>query len=266
MPLQLQPVDLAVDFTELVECEWAAFETPYQPYFRLVAPIHGTGPTARADSLAQCAARQLAGVQRDSNARWIKAVDDEGKIVGAALWKTFSENPFAAKDGDARPPVSWYPEGPQRDYVTATLAMLDAPRKRMATRPHVCTYCLPRAIDSTCYGATRLTKIAALGLNILFTHPAHRRRGVADLLLSWGTDKADELGVEAWVNASDYGRQVYEKHGFVCVTEFSCCASTESPSQEWEEIKGRLTPMSVSIMWRPAGGKYEPGVTVKPWE
>lgn len=137
MPLQLQPVDPEADFAELIECMWEAFETPYQKWFRITCPIHGTGPTARADSLAECTARYLAYYQSATGGQWVKVVGDDGKIVGGAWWKIFSENPYAAKDGAPRPLVTWYPEGPQRDYVTAALRAVDAPKRKMATRPHV---------------------------------------------------------------------------------------------------------------------------------
>ena len=56
-------------------------------------------------------------------------------------------------------------------------------------------------------------------LDTLVTHPDHHRKGAGGLLVKWGCDKADELGVEAYVEASPMGQPLYARHGFVPVKE-----------------------------------------------
>jgi GNAT superfamily N-acetyltransferase len=51
-------------------------------------------------------------------------------------------------------------------------------------------------------------------LDSLITHPDHHRRGAGSLLLKWGLEKADDAGVEAYLEASDMGRPLYERWGF----------------------------------------------------
>jgi len=51
-------------------------------------------------------------------------------------------------------------------------------------------------------------------LDTLVTHPDHHRRGAGSLLLKEGLDKADELGVEAYLEASLMGRPLYERWGY----------------------------------------------------
>jgi GNAT superfamily N-acetyltransferase len=51
-------------------------------------------------------------------------------------------------------------------------------------------------------------------LNMLATHPDHQGRGAGKMLLSWGLEKADEEGLVTYLNATDVGRQMYEKKGF----------------------------------------------------
>jgi N-acetylglutamate synthase-like GNAT family acetyltransferase len=51
-------------------------------------------------------------------------------------------------------------------------------------------------------------------LDILVTDPAHQRRGAGKMLVEHGTRIADELGVRAVVEASTYGRHLYELCGF----------------------------------------------------
>ncbi|OJJ68860.1 hypothetical protein ASPBRDRAFT_46140 [Aspergillus brasiliensis CBS 101740] len=56
-------------------------------------------------------------------------------------------------------------------------------------------------------------------LNIICTHPEYRRRGVASEMIKWGTDRADEEGLETFVISAPMARPVYQKHGFELVRE-----------------------------------------------
>ena len=104
-------------------------------------------------------------------------------------------------------------------------------------------------------------------LHIIFTHPDYRRQGVASLLLDWGTQKADEMGVEMWLDAGELGVPVYKKHGFVVVHETRVLPKVrENAGQAWKKIDAELQPLVFWQMWRPIGGGYKEGETVKPWE
>jgi GNAT superfamily N-acetyltransferase len=50
---------------------------------------------------------------------------------------------------------------------------------------------------------------------MLSTHPDHERRGAGSMLMKWGIDIADNLGMKAFVQGSRVGKQLYESHGFV---------------------------------------------------
>jgi GNAT superfamily N-acetyltransferase len=56
-----------------------------------------------------------------------------------------------------------------------------------------------------------------LMLNSLATHPEHHRRGAGGILLDWGLQKADQEGLETYLNASMVGRKMYEATGFELV-------------------------------------------------
>ena len=103
-------------------------------------------------------------------------------------------------------------------------------------------------------------------LNIIFTHPDYRRQGIADIIMKWGVEKADAMGVEMWLDATVYGVALYQKHGFVVVHQNSVAPRTETPSKEWGEIAKRLEPMTMWQMWRPIGGDYVEGETIRPWD
>ena len=106
----------------------------------------------------------------------------------------------------------------------------------------------------------------SLVLNIIFTHPDYRRKGAGDLILQWGTKKADEMGLEMWLDATVHGRPLYLKHGFIVVTENNVHPKTETPNEEWKKLEEELLPITLWAMWRPLGGKYEEGQTIRPWE
>ncbi|KAM5349862.1 hypothetical protein ACJ41O_006367 [Fusarium nematophilum] len=239
MPFKLLEVDTATDFREVIECQWDSYESPFQSFFRMFCPLLGDGPSGREESLRESTARQLEWHETDPTSYWGKVVNDDGRIVGACLWKIYPTNPFERHDAHSE--AHWHPEGERREYVTKCLEQFDEPRSRLGARPQ-------------------------LYLNILYTHPDFRRQGVADMILSWGKKKADEMGVEMWLDATELGVPVYKKHGFTVVNVNRLQPSKAAPGEAWKVIEKELQPMVFWQMWRPAGGDYEEGRTVKPWE
>jgi GNAT superfamily N-acetyltransferase len=73
----------------------------------------------------------------------------------------------------------------------------------------------------------------AVLLDMLFCAPTHHRRGAGKQLVEWGTKRADELGVTAFVEASFMGWRLYESCGFV-VTE-DVCLEGGKVKKEWKE-------------------------------
>jgi GNAT superfamily N-acetyltransferase len=49
---------------------------------------------------------------------------------------------------------------------------------------------------------------------MLHADPAFQGRGAGGLLVEWGTKKADELGLPAYLESSPKGHRVYERYGF----------------------------------------------------
>ncbi|KAF1963654.1 acyl-CoA N-acyltransferase [Byssothecium circinans] len=58
-------------------------------------------------------------------------------------------------------------------------------------------------------------------LDTLVTHKDHYRRGAGGLLLTDGLRRADEAGVEAYLESSPMGRPLYERFGFVPIKDVS---------------------------------------------
>ena len=49
---------------------------------------------------------------------------------------------------------------------------------------------------------------------MLHTDPDFQGRGAGGMLVDWGTRKADELGLPAYLESSAKGHRFYQKYGF----------------------------------------------------
>ncbi|MCJ1261563.1 hypothetical protein MMC22_001428 [Lobaria immixta] len=241
MPLELQEATSDADFDELVPLQWISYEQPFNPFVILICPTRGTGPTARAESMQESKERQLQWHKADPSSHWLKVVDsDTGKVIGGAEWKVHESDPYA-KPPEQPFTAYWWEEGEKRQFVDAALDQWMAPRMERMRKPH-------------------------LLLNSCFVHPDHRRRGVGSLLVEWGTKKADEMGVEMFVESTVQGEPLYKRHGFANMNDFNLKPSNPNPGEEWKRLEKELGPMHGYFMWRPIGGKYEEGTTIIPWK
>lgn len=59
-------------------------------------------------------------------------------------------------------------------------------------------------------------------------------------MLKWGTVKADELGLEAFVESTDIARRTYEKHGFYVIDDLNMDAHVDNPSEEFSTVREKL--------------------------
>lgn len=60
-----------------------------------------------------------------------------------------------------------------------------------------------------------------LDLKLLSTHSDHQRRGAGALLLKWGSEQADRIGADCYLEATTTGRPLYEKFGYRQVGMFN---------------------------------------------
>ncbi|OCK74599.1 acyl-CoA N-acyltransferase [Lepidopterella palustris CBS 459.81] len=131
-----------------------------------------------------------------------KVVDmDSGEMVAAARWcaQNFSKSDTeivrsGSDDTDDNEP----PYIPPEVNVPALSALLGPLRQAgeeiMGARPY-------------------------LMLDTLSTLPEHQRRGAGSMILKWGVEKADEMGVEMYLTSSSMARPLYERWGFEVVRE-----------------------------------------------
>lgn len=86
------------------------------------------------------------------------------------------------------------------------------------------------------------------------------------MLLAEECRRADELGIEAYMESvAAMGVPIYMRHNYIPLAELPVKAIRDSPDNEWKELERKMQPLSFWPMWRPAYGKFVPGVTRAPW-
>lgn len=84
--------------------------------------------------------------------------------------------------------------------------------------------------------------------------------------MDWGVQQADERGYEAFVDATDLGRELYRTYGFIDGEKRQLDMSQFKDTQRKKELEELFTPFEWWPMHRSVGGKYEPGKGMLPWE
>ncbi|RDW81571.1 uncharacterized protein DSM5745_05128 [Aspergillus mulundensis] len=267
---QLHPITDS-DFPALTTALWESFENPRQGLLRLFMPILNNDREA---SLQACITAQREEYHHHQpHCTWIKIVDtqSENRIAAAAKWYFYDDNPYD-EHGEVLV-ADWYPEGVSREFATQAVRIFERPREEMARRGHACT---PPILQSPLPYPTISTEPVSnclIVLHIAFTLPSYRHRGLGRMFMDWGIRIADERGLEAWLDASEFGVPLYEKFGFrrVLVNKVRPVPErelTDREKAEWEECERVMLPIEYTVMWRPRRGDhpYEERKMVLPWE
>ncbi|CAK4034445.1 acyl- N-acyltransferase like [Lecanosticta acicola] len=224
MPLQLTP---------LPRDEW-------ETYFRLAWTAFSPGimeamyPNGYSDEAVQ---QSLAALKRRADRHperyWLFKVEDTdlpdddqlGKAVGVSQWQIFPKEKTdkdverEEKEGDADDQQFPSPPGRNTRLGDAFSSASNAKKEEyLGRRPHVL--------------------LQAIG-----TRPGFERRGVAGLSLAWGTRRADEMGLPAYLEASDKGVELYKRWGFEAVGPLPFDATEY----------GYSDPLRHTCMLRPSG-------------
>jgi len=90
-----------------------------------------------------------------------------------------------------------------------------------------------------------------------------QRKGVGKMLVKWGVQKADEFGIECFVEATDAGQKLHSKFGFS--TLLKVLVGAEYGTKVRHEMIQKLSPQPVQYwaMWRP---KSKNGAPQTLWE
>ena len=132
------------------------------------------------------AERYLQAKQRNQHAVYHKAVDTtDGKIVGFSIWAVYHNG---MPEFRAQPPDSYWPSAEDAEYAKSMIGW---------------------------FAQQRIARVRSMGgkavhLNTLAVLPEYSRKGIGSKLLVWGLDKADELRLDSFLEASVMGRGLYE--------------------------------------------------------
>ncbi|KAJ5174799.1 uncharacterized protein N7482_000676 [Penicillium canariense] len=243
MPFTLK--DVAVEeLPEIIAAERYAFETPLQPIFRLYCPVLDDD---RAKAIADSAAKEQDRVKNpDPNIErtWIKAVASEGSegseasaqfaFVGAAEWIFVTEE-SSSVEAAVESLAKRHPEGGARLFASQCFQVLRETEDR----------------NRTLTSGTR--PYASLGS--FFTLPEYRQRGIGHLLMQWGLQKADEKGIDTWIEAAPPAVPFYQRHGFIQkeVTQLQPQRPdglSEKVAAEWDAAVESILPITAVTMCR----------------
>ncbi|OCL15212.1 acyl-CoA N-acyltransferase [Glonium stellatum] len=133
----------------------------------------------------------LEALRNDKHTHYLKVTDTAtGEIVACAKWKIFDcERTSQELETELELPEP-LPESDVPAWTAFFTDLSDARREIMGTRPYFQV------------------------LDLLVTHADHHRRGAGSMLITWGTAQADEMGLDAYLEASEMGKPLYERHGF----------------------------------------------------
>lgn len=236
----LKRMETQEEMVLLFEVLLAANYDPYHPLMQVFFPVFGYTTLDIVKSKEEGQQRLWNDhVKMGEVSNWLYVEEvSTGKMVGCAQWEVHLKNPFP--EVAERIETSWWPEGSQgKEFSEKLLSQVYGARVSWMARPH-------------------------LALNWMCCIPTHRRQGVGSLIMQWGIDKAEKLGLEAYLEASPMGKPLYEKFGFGVLLMIAYDTTKPNADDEWRRLQHDLSPEPFFSMWRPAGGVWENAK--KPWE
>ena len=99
----------------------------------------------------------------------------------------------------------------------------------------------------------------------MVVHPEHRNRGIGGLMMAWGNEQTDKMGIEGFIEASELGRGLYEKWGYRVVMKLDFYLPPNK-GDEWKKFAHELMMPPWYAMWRPVGGVVKEGQRNRPWQ
>ena len=258
---QLKEAKSRAELDSIVEVMWIAQYDPYRIMFQSFFPV--MGPTTKDREAAIEESKERLWKQHCSSemGHWFYVEDvSTGEVVGSTHWQV--QLASAPHSGPLSLEATWWPPGEAREFATEVIRQTYAPRHRFLTGPYVGKYHL--LVNIRRLGLLPSSRGVVAGLMSVL--PSHRGRGVGNLLMAWGVQKAEELGYQSWMEATETGRGLYEKFGYQVLFKVSFDDRRDKPSGQWRKLQHELTPEPFYAMWRPVKSQcFEDGV-VLPWK
>ncbi|KAL9102560.1 MAG: hypothetical protein Q9163_002310 [Psora crenata] len=149
--------------------------------------------------------RMLAIKHADPNTTLLKVTDTEsGEMMAFAKWNIYdSVVPEEVElEGD------FWPGQDEKEYAQHLFRQYLVPRRKAIRESG------GRLLWKSSLTQERFAAVTSTALDILVVDPGCQRRGAGRMLVKWGTAIADQMKVQAVVEATDYGRPLYESEGF----------------------------------------------------
>ncbi|KAF7853662.1 hypothetical protein EAF04_010653 [Stromatinia cepivora] len=203
MPLEVSIPQTPAEFYRMSEIRSLAFQRDHA-YIDMLFPRHWT-PEGR-ELLRD---RLLAIKSEIASSRYVVVKDtDTDEIISQAEWHYYPPEPV----GDVMDLEFVEGSEEEKNYARNMIGSFQAGRRE----------------------AIKGTKNHLMLLDSITTDPKHQKQGAGSMLVKWGVDVADSLNGEAYLEATEMGRPVYEKFGFVVLATFDAPSDLkgEVPSQQ----------------------------------
>ncbi|KAF2405451.1 acyl-CoA N-acyltransferase [Trichodelitschia bisporula] len=175
------------DVEEYIRIRHAAFRSnPALGHF--IQPTADISP----DDIASSAAQTRKAMRENPDVRFAKVVDENGTMIATAHWHVYEHERTQEQQEEIQRMAPLPPQANAAAWNDFFGYLSESRRDILGTRP-------------------------AVLLHILVTHPTHHRRGAGALLLQRALEDADRLGLEAYLEASEAGRNLYARYGFESV-------------------------------------------------
>ncbi|KAF7900012.1 hypothetical protein EAF00_004348 [Botryotinia globosa] len=102
-------------------------------------------------------------------------------------------------------------------------------------------------------------------LDDMFTYTNQRNKGYGSMLMQWGMERAERMGVEVVVEFSEMGYSLYKKFGLRSIEKIAVDMRVEIPTNTWGRLESDFGPVLIWWMWKPRDGIYVAGKTELPW-
>ncbi|KAF4635681.1 hypothetical protein G7Y89_g2403 [Cudoniella acicularis] len=225
----------------VVDVIWKAQYSPYMPSSSIFFPVSGYTPEDRAAGISASKERLWKEHLSSSPAEhtWIFVEDSAtSEIVAGSLWEWHEKN--KVMDGIPKIDMYWWPNGEAREFCEEMLRQCMTPRSLWMHRPNA-------------------------GVSMMVVHPEHRKRGVGGLMMQWSNRKLDEGGIEGFVEASELGRELYEKWGYRVVMKIALFLPPNK-GDIWNKLAHEMMLPPWYAMWRPVNGVVKAGERNRPWQ
>lgn len=174
------------DFERVIEIISNAF-MHVQPVVDAMFPSHDT-PEGRVYG----AKRLLQSKQNDPQAWFIKVADyDSGEIMGQAKWIVIQGEPVQELT-----PGETIEGEDEKEYARSLVEQYQIPRNEAIKSTN--SQIMSQSSNMIAHVSTRVLLMYRIVLDLLSVDPKFQGRRVGSLLVKWGCDHADKLGIEVW--------------------------------------------------------------------